>query len=142
MRYICDAPRGMTWFRLETEAEATAESAAMQHAVEKYFKNARDRAALSFRPMARSAYFEQEIGLKAHVAQVMPMFLTLRDGDGRALVTAMLPPGGCVDASFRCIIVGPKNEDPYTGYADAIAALGAHFGLTLDREVCYPYRHL
>jgi hypothetical protein len=36
MQYICDAPP-KTWFRLETEAEAAAESKVMEHAVEKYF---------------------------------------------------------------------------------------------------------
>ncbi len=113
----------------------------MQHAVEKYFKNARDRAAQSFRP-ASSTYFEQEIGLKAHVEREMPLFLTLRDGEGRALATAMLPSGGRLDGSFRSIIVGPRNEDPYPDRAAAIAALGLHFGLTLDRETSYPYRNL
>ncbi len=141
MKYICDAPGDGTWFRLETEAEAAAEAAAMQHAVEKYFKNAHDRAVESFRPVS-SAYFEQEIGLKAHVAREMPLFLTLRDGEGRALATAMLPPGGRSDPSFRSIIVGPRNEDPYPVRSAAIAALGRHCGLSLTREVCYPYRHL
>jgi hypothetical protein len=37
------------------------------------------------------------------------------------------------------IIVGPSNADPYPGQGDAIAALGKHFGLTLDRERCFPY---
>jgi len=37
-------------------------------------------------------------------------------------------------------VVGPKNADPYPEHEDAIAALGQHFGLTLDRERCYPYR--
>ena len=34
MRYVCDAPGGKTWFRIETEAEAVAESETMRHAVE------------------------------------------------------------------------------------------------------------
>ena len=36
MRYVCDAPGGATWFRIETEAEAEAEAALMRHAVDKY----------------------------------------------------------------------------------------------------------
>ena len=35
MRYVCDAPGGKTWFRIETEAEASMESEGMRHAVEK-----------------------------------------------------------------------------------------------------------
>ena len=42
MRYICDAPNGRTWFRIETEAEAVGESETMRHAVEKYFRKERD----------------------------------------------------------------------------------------------------
>jgi hypothetical protein len=34
MRYVCDAPNGKTWFRIETEAEAATESETMRHAVE------------------------------------------------------------------------------------------------------------
>ena len=45
MRYVCDAPGGKTWFRIETEGEAVAESEAMHHAVEKYFRKEHERAA-------------------------------------------------------------------------------------------------
>jgi len=85
-------------------------------------------------------YFEQEIGLKAHIQREMPLFLTLRDGEGNPLVTAMLPPSGPDDKSFRPIIVGIANADPYVEHADAIRALGQHFSLTLERGRCYPYR--
>jgi hypothetical protein len=66
------------------------------------------------------------------------LFLTLRGEDGKALVTAMLPPRG--KQGGGCIIVGPANADPYPEHADAIAALGEHFGIPLDRSSCYPYR--
>ena len=48
MRYVCDAPGGRTWFRIESEAEAVAESEVMHHAVEKYFRKEHERAAQSF----------------------------------------------------------------------------------------------
>ena len=70
----------------------------------------------------------------------MPLFLTLRDREGGGLATAMLPPRGEDDAGFRIIIVGPGNGDPYPAHDDAIRALGTHFGLTLDRARCFPYR--
>ena len=139
MRYVCDAPKGRAWFRLEDEAEAAAESASMQHAVAKHFGNAWAKARAGFVP-ASSRYIEQEIGLKAHIQRNMPLFLTLRDGAGEAQVTAMLPPGGGDDPSFRPIIVGPGNADPYPQHADAIRALGEHFGLELDRRRCFPYQ--
>jgi hypothetical protein len=63
----------------------------------------------------------------------------LRDGEGNALATAMLPPGGKEHGGFRIIIVAGANADPYPQQAAAIAALGAHFGLTLDRARCFPY---
>jgi hypothetical protein len=138
MKFICDAPGGKSWFRIETADEAAAESAAMRHAVEKYFRNEMQRATQSFRP-ASSNYIEQEIGLKAHLQREMPVFLTLRDAEGEALATAMLPPGGRDDAGFRPIIVGAANGDPYPAEADAVEALGRHFGLALDRERCFPY---
>jgi hypothetical protein len=138
MQYVCDAPDGKTWFRIETVEEAAKESALMNHAVEKHFRQQWDAAATSFKP-ASSVYIEQNIGLKSHVQRKMPLFLTLRNGDGDGLATAMLPPGGKNKGGFRIIIVGPSNSDPYTEHDAAIRALGTHFGLTLDRESCYPY---
>lgn len=139
MRYVCDAPNGKTWFRLESEGEAVAESETMRHAVEKYFRKEQERAARSFQPVSRVS-FEQEIGLKAHIQREMPLFLTLRDDEGNALATAMLPPGGVEERSFRPIIVGPGNADPYPEHGDAIRCLAQHFGMTLERTRCYPYR--
>jgi hypothetical protein len=139
MQYICDAPGSTAWFRIETEGEAALESDAMHHAVEKHFRQAWEAAARSYRS-ASSSYVEQDIGLKDHIQRTMPLFLTLRDAEGQALVTAMLPPGGQHDPTFRIIIVGPENGDPYRDYGEAIETLGERFGLTLDRAHCYPYR--
>jgi hypothetical protein len=139
MQYICDAPGSTTWFRIETEGEAVLESTAMNHAVEKHFRQAWEAAARTYRSMS-SAFVEQDIGLKAHIQRSMPLFLTLRDAEGQALVTAMLPPGGQPDPTFRIIIVGPENGDPYLDHGEAIRKLGERFGLTLDRTHCYPYR--
>lgn len=138
MQYMCDAPGGKTWFRMETEGEALKESELMHHAVEKYFRRDKEKAAASFKS-ANPNSIERDIGLEAHIQRAMPLFLTLRDREGNALVTAMLPPGGKDDADFKIIIVGPNNADPYPSQADAIAALGTHFGLKLDRDRCYPY---
>jgi len=139
MLYVCDAPAGMTWFRLETEAEAADESQAMHHSVEKYFRQEESKAEQSFAPASRR-FIEQQIGLKSHVQRAMPLFLTLRNDEGKPLVTAMLPPGGREDRSFRPIIVGFANADPYGEHAAPIRALADHFGLDLDRARCYPYR--
>jgi len=138
MEYVCDAPNNMTWFRLVSEGEAAAESLEMRHAVEKHYRRERERAAESFQPSPSVMYIEQDINKEAFIQRSMPLFLTLRDEHGNALVTAMLPPKG--KGSGGCIIVGPGNADPYPQYAAAIASLGSHFGLTLDRSSCYPYR--
>lgn len=141
MKYICDAPGNRIWFRIETEIEAVQESTLMRHAVERYFRKEWEKAAQTFRPISKIE-IEQQIGLNAHIQKEMPVFLTLRDGAGQGLATAMLPPHG-VDGSgdgFRPIIVGPNNTDPYPLHGDAIAKLGEHFGLTLDRDRCFPYR--
>src|SRR3954467_14845604 len=100
MKYLCDAPGGRTWFRIETEAEAIAESEMMQHAVEKYFRQEKERATRGYRP-ATGVRFEQEIGLKSFLERAMPVFLTLRDDEGRGLATAMLPPRLEPDPTFR-----------------------------------------
>lgn len=139
MKYVCDAPGGKTWFRIETEAEAIVESDVMRHAVEKFFRQERDKAAQSYQPPS-GAFVEQEIGLNAHLQRTMPLFLTLRDGEGNPLATAMLPPEGRDERRFRPIVVGAANGDPYPEQGDAIRALGAHLGLALERERCYPYR--
>ncbi len=137
MDYVCDAPKDRTWFRLLTEGEAVAESLSMHHAVEKHYRRERERAADSYQP-ATTVFIEQDIGKESYIQRTMPLFLTLRDQDGFALVTAMLPPKGRPEGT--AIIVGRGNADPYPDHGDAIEALGRHFGLTLDRARCFPYR--
>ncbi len=110
----------------------------MKHVVENHFRQAWETATSTYRSPS-SPFVEQNIGLKAHVQRVMPLFLTLRDGEGNALATAMLPPGGRYDPAFRIIIVGPENRDPYPEHGEAIRKLGEHFGLSLERIRCYPY---
>jgi hypothetical protein len=139
MRYVCDASGGRTWFRLETEAEAEAEAALMRHAVDKHFRRYAAAARETYRAPKGAAVFEQAIGLKDHVARTMPLFLTLRADDGEGLATAMLPPEGRNQVNFRTIIVGPENQDPYPAHGDAIEALADHYGLDLDRDLCFPY---
>ena len=139
MKYVCDALAGKTWFRIETEAEAASESDLMRHAVEKFFRKEQEKATQTFQPPSK-VYFEQEIGLKAHIQREMPLFLTLRADDGTPLVTAMLPPGGQDDRTFRPIIVGLGNADPYPEEGDAIRTLAEHYRVTLERARCYPYR--
>jgi hypothetical protein len=141
MQFICDAPERKAWFRIETEAEAAAESETMRHAVEKYFRRERDAAVRKYQPSPSMSYIERDIGLAAHIQRTMPLFLTLREHDGTPLATAMLPPGGTEDESFRTIIVGPANGDPFGTQVEAIAALGSHFGLSLTHEHCYPYQN-
>ena len=52
----------------------------------------------------------------------------------------MVPPTGKDERSFKPIIVGFDNSDPYPEHGDAIRVLGRHYGLTLDPARCYPYR--
>jgi len=139
MKFVCDAPDKKTWFQIETEAEAILESDAMRHAVVKYFRREETKARESYQP-ASAAAIERDIGLKAHVQRTMPMFLTLRDREGNALATAMLPPGGDDDLAFGTIIVGAENADSYPAHGAAIEALGQHLGIMLARERCYPYK--
>jgi hypothetical protein len=138
MKYVCDAPDGSAWFRIETEEEASAESALMRHSIERYFRAEMEKARQSFRPPS-SVFFEQEIGLRAHLQRETPLFLTLRNDSGTPCVTAMLPQARDPERQVRPIILGQANTDPYMKYADAILALGKHLHLTLDRARCYPY---
>jgi len=139
MQYICDASRD-TWFRLESIAEAQAESRLMDHAVERYFREAYENAQRSYVPPAGGRFIEQNIGLKDYIQRTMPMFVTLRTNEGKPLVTGMLPPGGKARPGFRPIIVGKSNSDPYPDHGAAIEALARHFDLSLDRELCFPYQ--
>jgi hypothetical protein len=139
MKYVCDAG-AWTWFRIETAGEAVLEARAMNHAVDKYFQEAHDNAAQAYVPPKSLASIEQNIGRAAFIQKAMPQFLTLRDKDGAALVTAMLPPAGADPKSFRPVIVGPSNGDPYPAHGAAILALAKHMKMTLDPVRCYPYR--
>ena len=144
MRFVCDAAGGKAWFRIETEAEAAKESELMCHAVEKHFRRAYEQAWRAYRP-APGPFVEQDIGRGAHVRRTMPVFLTLRDGDGTALATAMLPPEQAAGRNSPAVcpmVVGPGNGDPYPEHGEAIRDLGEHFGLALNRARCYPYGRL
>lgn len=136
MQYVCEASKGRTWFRIETDAEAEAETKLMRHAVEKHFRREQKRARDSYTP---GPGLERDIMLKAHLARSTPLFLTLRADDGEGLATAMLPPGGKPISDFPIIIVGPENSDPYASHGDAIDALARHYKLPLPRTRCYPY---
>ncbi len=140
MRFVCDAAGGKAWFRIETEAEAAKESELMRHAVEKHFRRAYEQAWQAYRPPP-GPFVEKDIGREAHIRRAMPVFLTLRDAEGTALATAMLPPQQTGRDGPACspMVVGPGNGDPYSAHGDAIRALGRHFGLALDRIRCYPY---
>lgn len=139
MLFVCDAPGGRTWFEIETEMEAVRESQLMSHAVEKYFLRAREAAIATYTPTSR-AFIEQDIGLASHIKASMPVFATLRDAEGNGLATAMLAPKARKDSAFTSVVVGPSNSDPYPQHADAITTLAAYFGVSLDRDRCYPYR--
>ncbi|RAI54566.1 hypothetical protein [Roseicella frigidaeris] len=139
MQFVCDAPGRRTWFRIETEAEAAQESELMRHAVEKHYRRAHEAAAESYDPTG-IPYIEQGIRRATHIRRAMPAFFTLRNEEGQALVTAMLPSPEPSDLAFRPVVVGPGNSDPYPQHGDAIEVLGRHVGVTLDRARCYPYR--
>jgi hypothetical protein len=139
MKYVCDAPGRKIWFLIESEAEAEQESMLMDHAVAKYFRREREDAIRSYSPPSTIYAFEQNIGLQAHIQREMPLFLTLRNFEGGALATAMLPPKSRNRSNPKIIIVGKGNSDPYPAHEAAIQALGAYLGLTLDRARCYPY---
>ena len=138
MKHICDAPDGKAWFRLETEAEAERESARMQHGVAVRFRRERARAVRSYRPQP-AAFAGRGLSLERHVRIAMPIFLTLRDREDAALVTAMLAHGNRVQPEAELIIVGKDETDPYPDHGRAIAALADKLGIDLDRTRCFPF---
>jgi hypothetical protein len=69
----------------------------------------------------------------------MPVFLTLRDWEGNALATAMLPPDGKDRGGSRIIIVAASNADPYPEQDAAIAALERISASNSIATVYFPY---
>jgi hypothetical protein len=137
VRFFCDAPGGYAWFRFETEAEAEAKL--MRHAVDKHFARCVEAAKRSYKP-PEGAGIERDIGLKGHIQRSMPRFLALRDGEGGAWATAMIPPERPrASVVYTIIIVGPGNKDPYPTHAQQIEALATHLSIPLPREKCFPY---
>ena len=115
--------------------------------MEKHFRRAYEQASLANRQAPGPSFVEQDIGQAAHIRSAMPVFLTLRDGEGNALATAMLPPprlqaAGRDDVAICPMVVGSGNGDPYPEHGEAIRDLGEHFGLALNRARCYPYGRL
>jgi hypothetical protein len=116
MKFVCDAFHGRTWFRIETDAEAEAETALMRHAVGKHFKLAQDRARQSYRP---GPGLERDIGLKGHLLKRTPLFLTLRDDEEQAQQRCCLK----AERSWFCTIIAGPSADLRIP-CDAIATLG------------------
>lgn len=138
MKYICDVPGGRTWFRLESEAEAERESARMQHGVAVRFHDERARAIRSYRAQS-AASAGGSLPLERHVRIAMPIFLSLRDREDAALVTAMLAHGSPDHPEAELVIVGKGDTDPYPDHGRAIAALSDRLGIDLDRARCFPF---
>ena len=103
MQFICEGAQDLTWFRIDSESEAAQESSEMNHAVVKHFCQARAAVEALWKPPAGMRYIEQDIGKKDFVERGMPLFATLRDAEGKALATAMLPTGG------PCLLSGPLS---------------------------------
>lgn len=137
MKFVCDAPPyasgDRTWFQIETQHEAEAEGALMNHAVAKYFAREYESARTRYKGPPG---IEHDINLKDFIRRTMPIFLTLREADGGGLATAMIVLN---DDPARAIVVGPSNTDPYPRHGDAIEALGKHLRISLPRERCFPY---
>ena len=131
MQFICDAPGRKAWFRIETEGEATLESEAMKIRIDTQFRNERERATQSYRPHSRLQPIERDIGLNAHLLRAMPIFLTLRDGEGAALANAVLPPEGKSPGIDHSVLVGPCYTDPSESQSEAIKALEQHYKLSV-----------
>jgi hypothetical protein len=136
MKFVCDARNGRTWFQIETQHEAEAESALMNHAVAKYWTREFESARARYKGPPG---IEHDINLKDFIKRTMPTFLTLRDDEGAGLATAMI---AMTDDPVRAIIVGPANTDPYQRHGDAIEALAEHLGIALPRERCFPYARM
>ena len=136
MQYVCDAGE-YTWFRIETLGEASLESRVMNHTLETNFREAYEAAARLHTPSKSVRFVEQNIGLKAHIQRTMPMFMTLRAQDGTPLVTAILPPAGRDERSFRPLVIGSANTNPYTKHGAAIRKLAEHYSLSLDPTRSY-----
>ena len=134
MQYVCDAPGGKTWFRIETESEAAIEQIETHNPVEAFYRDERKSAVQSYRPAPRLAFIERDIALSAHLSQAMPIFLTLRDCDGTALATAVVPPQGKPNGRFQSVVVAPDCGDPFPAQGAAIAALEMQFGVRFDAE--------
>jgi hypothetical protein len=133
MKFVCDARNGRTWFEIETQHEAEAEGALMNHAVAKYWTREYEAARARYRGPPG---IEHDINLKDFIRRTMPIFLTLRDDEGGGLATAMIV---AKDDPVRAIVVGPANADPYPRHSDAIETLAKHLNMALPRERCFPY---
>ena len=130
---------GERGFGLETEGEATRESENMCHAVERYYRREREKAAQTFRPRSDGLLRAGDWSQGPHPARNAAIPDVARR-ERRGSRHRHAAPRGREDRSFRTIIVGRDNGDPYLQYGDAIRALGRHFGTSLERARCYPYR--
>ena len=72
-----------------------------------------EEASQSYDP-AGIPYIEQDIRRATHIQRAMRMFFSLRDGQGRALVTAMLPAAkqSDLDIPSGCRRAGGERRQP------------------------------
>ena len=77
MQYVCDAPNGKAWFRIETEGEAARESQLMSHTVEKYFRRERERMVDAWRAQRQPAYTAERALRDLMVIELVGQSMTL-----------------------------------------------------------------
>jgi len=135
MQYVCDAPGRKAWFRIETEGEAARESEEMRHSLDYFFRHERDAARKRYSPAGNVSFIERDIGLSSHLKRTMPIFLTLRESDGTAVASAILPQDP-ESESIAARVIGPGDCDAFRAQREALVALEQHLGKPLRRQ-CY-----
>ena len=133
MQYVCDAPGRRAWFRIETEGEASLEAQDMGHSLDYFFRHERDTATRAYAPLRTLSFIERDIGLSAHLTRTMPIFLTLRESDGTAVASALLPQDPD-QLSIAARVIGPGDNDAFREQREALQALEKHLGKKLRRQ--------
>jgi hypothetical protein len=131
MRAILPLSEGLTWFEIETQEDANAETRLAHSAVYLFFKADAEQRPSSGRYYSLREWMNGEERALATVR--IPAKEELRHPAARNSMSPLLV------RDLGIVVVGDRNADPYERHGAAISALSAFLGIALPPE-CYPHR--
>lgn len=134
MQIVLALPDGTTWHLLETQQECDQEGVVMHHHISMAFRMESLKVRAEYRESIIPEFQTQDAE-ERYEFRHRSLFFSLRNAEGKSLVSGMLPRGTAVGDP---VFVAYSNYDPYVEHEVAIVELGKLYGFDLSCGQAYP----